>query len=912
MLSTRQRSRARTHPTTRLALAAAACLACLAGPAAAQSRTDTLAISGQSAAGAGAGATFTGFAKPVLNDAGQAAFIAGMAGGTSNGGLYRSSAGGKPVAIALQGQSAAGAGAGKFLSFSLGAPLNEAGQIAFLARITDGTGSEGVYRSGSDGVLTALAVQGQSAPASGGSTFFDFFNPVLNEAGQTAFLSNLVGGGSTQGIYLRSSGGTPTALALRGQGAPGAGSGTFSDLFTPVLNASGQTAFMAVINGGTSPRAIYRSSGSTLTPIAMQGQSAAGAGAGLFSGFSSPTLNDAGQTAFLGFIAGGSSTQGVYRSGSGNTPTAIALQGQGAAGAGTGTFSGFSAPLLNAAGQTAFSATITGGSSTQGIYRSSSGSALTAIALQGQSAPGAGAGTFSDVFSPVLNDGGQTAFTADIVGGTSAGGFYVGDGRDTVVVQLQGASLANKTVSSLQMATGGFNRHGQVAYLATFTDGTSGNFLFTPALRWRNTTSGSWADAANWTLALNPAHVHDVTLDPANSLTVTGPSNTVALHSLQVGTGAGVATLAMAGGRIDAESVRIGAQGVLSGTGSFGSLVSNQGVLQAERLQLLGGLDNQGTVRGASGLGSRLDTNVNNTSTGRVRVDSGETLQLFGKAHLNAGVVEVNGGRLETSGSFTNAKAATVDLKNATVVAEGAWRNDAGARLMLNEARLTTTAGLNNAGQVQITSGSSEFFGKVVNEAGGQILLSGQGTTTFYDNVEAQKSSELRVSTGATAVFFGAVQQRSGAVFSGSGLKYYEGGFSVGNSPGLASDGGDVSFGLGNTYLAELGGTTAGSGFDHYSVAGTLTLGGTLQIVSWDGFTGQVGQSFDLFDWGQLQGQFGQVDASGLQLAEGTRLDLSRLYVDGTVSVTAVPEPGTWALMLSGAGLLVWRRRVAR
>jgi hypothetical protein len=231
---------------------------------------------------------------------------------------------------------------------------------------------------------------------------------------------------------------------------------------------------------------------------------------------------------------------------------------------------------------------------------------------------------------------------------------------------------------------------------------------------------------------------------------------------------------------------------------------------------------------------------------------------------------------------------------------------------MLNEARLTTTAGLNNAGQVQITSGSSEFFGKVVNEAGGQILLSGQGTTTFYDNVEAQKSSELRVSTGATAVFFGAVQQRSGAVFSGSGLKYYEGGFSVGNSPGLASDGGDVSFGLGNTYLAELGGTTAGSGFDHYSVAGTLTLGGTLQIVSWDGFTGQVGQSFDLFDWGQLQGQFGQVDASGLQLAEGTRLDLSRLYVDGTVSVTAVPEPGTWALMLSGAGLLVWRRRVAR
>ncbi len=612
-------------------------------------------------------------------------------------------------------------------------------------------------------------------------------------------------------------------------------------------------------------------------------------------------LNEAGQTAFLANITGGTSTGGIYRSNSGSALTAIALQGQSATGAGAGTFSSFFSPVLNEAGQTAFLAEITGGTSSRGIYRSSTGSALTAIALQGQSATGAGAGTFSSFFSPVLNDAGQTAFYAEITGGTRSFGLYVGDGRDTVAAQLQGAASTGQTVQSLSMSDSSLNRYGQLAYNATFTDGTTGVFLFTPELRWRESFSSSWDTADRWTLGINPDSVHDVTIDPTVGLTVTGPAGNVNVRSLTVGSGTGFATLNLGGGNLSAASaVQIANRGILTGTGTISSQVVNAGEVRADNLILTAGLVNNGTVRGMATGNQRIDANLTNNSGGIVRVDNNETLKLTGTAHSNSGSYELRSGEMQINGVTTN--------------------NSSGRILFNGDGGIARfNGGLTNNGQVQVSFGSAEVFGNVTTNSGGKIILTGNSNTTFYNAVDIRSGGELRVSTGSNAVFFGQVFQRTGSLFTGSGTKFYEGGLSVGASPGLGVDAGDVSFGAGNEYLAEIAGTALGDAlvnglaFDRYIVAGNLSLGGTLKLVSWDSFEAQAGQSFDLFDWGTLTGTFNTIDSTGFKLVNGTQLDLTRLYVDGSIRVVAVPEPSSYALLLAGLGFFgfVTRKRNA-
>jgi hypothetical protein len=885
--------------------------------------TTTVALTGQFAPGLGVLGRFSTFEAPLLNTAGQVAFqgsilVSGInasnsTGIWSNGGL-----------IARTGTSAPGAGSGTtFASFS-GLQLNAAGQVAYEGTLAGASvtaaNDTGIWRNN-----TLLVRKGHAAPGAGaGVSFSEIRYLQLNAAGQVAFKGLLTGPGVTQsngsGIWQGS-----TLIARQGDRPPQLSSTVnFAGFGAPLMNASGQVAFRGSLEGSEitslNNSGIWRNN----TLIAHAGDSAPGLASGVrFRAFTDLQINDDGQVAFRAGTNSGAGAAGIIDgSAIWRDSTLIARSDDIAPGTGSGVrFTGLWTPVpanslrLNAAGQVAFSGSLKGDgvsdSNDSGIWRNS-----TLIVRTGDAAPGAAGGaTFASLSNHQLNTGGQLAFEATLTG-AGGSGLYLGDGPEIIEAARTGGALAGSTITSLSASGSSFNDKAQLAYQATLADGRSGVFLFTPTLHWRSTTSGSWEDAARWTLGVNPADVHDVIVDAANSLRITGPTAAVTVKSLQVGTGAGLVTLQMAGGSIAAgEPVLIGARGVLSGTGSFSGPVVNQGTVQAGHLAMSAGLRNAGLVRGVAGgpqTGAGLDTDLLNQASGRVLVQPGETLQLRGASHRNEGVFEINQGRLEVAGNLLNASGGVIDLNRATAVADGAWTNAAGARLLLSDARLTVSSSLTNNGQVLVTSGDSDVFGRVVNQIGGQILLSGQGSTTFYDAVELQAGSELRTSAGATAVFFGAVAQRSGALLTGTGRKYFEGGLSIGNSPGLGEDAGSVSFGLGSTYLAEIGGMVLGTGYDHYRVAGTLTLGGTLQLVSFAGFTGEAGQQFDLFDWGALQGQFNHIDSSGLQLAAGTTLDVSRLYIDGVISVTAVPEPGSWALMAAGlAGLAGLRRRNA-
>ena len=455
------------------------------------------------------------------------------------------------------------------------------------------------------------------------------------------------------------------------------------------------------------------------------------------------------------------------------------------------------------------------------------------------------------------------------------------------------------------------NVYGQIAGSATIA-GQTRAVLLTPtgSVAWQagaGSANGSFADATRWEQGFLPNKFVDASIDSASLQTVF-VNQPGSVNNLTLGANAGSPgrpTLLMTGGTAlqVAGLFTVQGTGTLTGDGVVAGNLLNRGTVLPTNLTVAGSFINQGLVAGSGTLNAALA----NGSTSQLRSGAGDLLRVNGSSHSNAGVIDIRaGGEQQYSGALANA---------------------ASGRILLNDAVLRLNNGATNAGQVLVSFGGATVYGSVATTTGGKVILSGNSQTTFFDAVSVESGGELRVSNGSTGVFFGQVTQRTGALFTGTGTKFYEGGLAIGASPGLGLDGGNVNFGVGNLYTAEIGGTTActaacatdaalrDSSFDKYIVSGHLALGGTLKLVSWAGFTGQIGQSFDLLDWGSVNGSFSSIDASGLALAPGAVLDTSQLYSAGTLSITAVPEPGTWALLACGLGVVLLRlkgRRPAR
>ena len=413
--------------------------------------------------------------------------------------------------------------------------------------------------------------------------------------------------------------------------------------------------------------------------------------------------------------------------------------------------------------------------------------------------------------------------------------------------------------------------------------GTNGSaVLITPTgtLSWQGVAGGRFNDATQWEHGFAPSRLVDVAVAGPSSQTVTMANDTT-VKSLTVGGGSGRPTVTLQNGaQLTAlsGSVVVEDGGTLAGDGRIAGSVLNRGTVQPLHLRIDGGLTNQGLLTGTG----RIDGNVVNT--GAIRVGAGQALVLVGPSALtNSGRVELRGGELETHGSLVNA---------------------AGGRISLEGGVLRAADGVTNRGSIEFGFGSATVHGIVVTTAGGRVVVSGTGQALFNDGLEVQAGGELRVAAGSQALFYGMVRQRNGALMSGTGTKFYEGGLAIGNSPGVAVDEGSISFGLSNVYEAELG----DDAHDRLLVGGELHFGGTLKLIAWDGFEAQAGQRFDLFDWGTVSGTFDVVDMSALGLGAGLTVDTSRLYLDGTIAITAVPEPAPGALLALGMATLALRR----
>ncbi|MEM1446267.1 MAG: choice-of-anchor tandem repeat NxxGxxAF-containing protein [Planctomycetota bacterium] len=495
---------------------------------------DTRALSSQPAPGTAAGVVFADVSNPVINAAGQVAFLGDLTGGgvnaTNDSGIW-SGGDGSLGLVARIGDAAPGAPAG--ITYGIvGVPLiNSQGESAYLGLLS-GSGlpanqNRGVWSesAGSPGSPGPVAVSGNAAAGTApGEVYSVLGGPRLNNAGQTAFSSFLAGNGipdGTESGIWSTPNGTPNAprlIARTGEPAPGTGSGVvYRSLDLPSLNPNGQTTYFGELTGtgvnGTNDAAIWSESGNVPNLVVRTGDTAPGAGAGVvFFNLGTPALNAAGQIAFAADLAGSGvqpdNRESLWTDASanpGDLPSLVVRAGTAAPGApGGAVFNSFADPVINQDGDLAFRGELLGGgvqvSFTSGVWTGSAND-LDLVARASENAPGTPNGViFRDFDLPALNGNDQVAFRAVLdgtgVNGSNDRGIWATDpnGQLTLIVRTGDLFDVNddpaledlRTVETLDVVrhTGNqdgrrssLNDAGQLAFAASFTDGSSGIFV---------------------------------------------------------------------------------------------------------------------------------------------------------------------------------------------------------------------------------------------------------------------------------------------------------------------------------------------------------------------------------------------------------------------------------------------------
>ncbi|WP_119165837.1 DUF7453 family protein [Algihabitans albus] len=400
--------------------------------------------------------------------------------------------------VALTGETAPGT-TGTFSRINLPTSLSDNGETAFRATLTgpgtSGANNQGIF-SGSSGSVGLVARKGDVAPGTT-ATFNEFSSaPRLNANGETAFVASLRGSGANfsnnQAVFAETGGGLGL-VARKGEAAPGT-TETFNSFQTPRLNANGETAFVGFLSGSFAKgQGIFSGSGGSLGLVARTGDPVPGTTLTFRSlGLGDPSLNANGETAFRASLEGAGVTRANERAifaETGGGLRMVARENDPAPDT-AATFLSLSDPSLNANGETAFQAALTGTGVTrandEGIFSESSGG-LRLVARKGDAAPGTDA-VFASFDAPSLNANGETAFQAALtgVGVTSMndGGIFAETGGGLWLVVRKGDLFDIgggdfRTISALSFA-GAFNDAGGIAFFARFTDGTSG--IFTAAL----------------------------------------------------------------------------------------------------------------------------------------------------------------------------------------------------------------------------------------------------------------------------------------------------------------------------------------------------------------------------------------------------------------------------------------------
>ena len=342
-----------------------------------------LARTGDAVPGGGRFDRFGQEALPIVapvNARGDVAFFATLTRGGSDEGIFLQRAG-RLVTVAREGDRVAGVGRLSGFGKHPTPTLNDAGSVAFAAAVAGGRAVEGIF-AWSTGRLRAVATTGSPAPGMPSSVLAGVDAPTINARGDVVFLATVRRGRESIEAILASRGGVLRKVVAQGDPAPAGG--TFAAFGPPAVNAGGQVAFAAVVEGKAVPGGLFVATGDRIQMVVAAGEDTPIGG--IFAKFSERIgLNDAGVIAFHGMLKFAPVEAAIFVVESGRT-RAISRLGDPAPGGGTIAHFGLW-PAVGSTGAVAFAASIESGSTSVAILLADA-TGLTQIVAVGDTLPG--------------------------------------------------------------------------------------------------------------------------------------------------------------------------------------------------------------------------------------------------------------------------------------------------------------------------------------------------------------------------------------------------------------------------------------------------------------------------------------------------------------------------------------------
>ncbi len=302
-------------------------------------------------------------------------------------------------------------------------------QLGRIARITVAAGAALAALSAADSraaEVSKVAVSGEPAPG-GGSFVASFLGVSINDAEDVTFSSEVTGALHTGGVFARR-GGVLESVALTGEAAPGGGTHFLFGGF-PQVHEAGAVSYFSVALDETSIWGVFLDSGpGPDAMLLMGGDPAPSPPGGSFDPSGSWDLHSYDSAsavhAFVSkvVVPGDERRVGFFQR-SGATASALALEGDAAPGGGS--LVDFRYADRSDSGHAAYVATLAAGPAASGLFHRTPSGSTRLVAHVGDPAPDSDGASYYDLIFPRVNDAGQLVFLAGFDESGNEGGVFL-------------------------------------------------------------------------------------------------------------------------------------------------------------------------------------------------------------------------------------------------------------------------------------------------------------------------------------------------------------------------------------------------------------------------------------------------------------------------------------------------------